>query len=265
MPDDLARHDRHHPGPGHPVRRRAGAHVPAARSRRCSPRSARARSASRRPKGRAPEMDFFDRHHQRARLDHPPVGAAAARPASPASIRSAPASSTSGWRARCWPAPSPAPRPPPSPARPGSGSARPILISVALALVHGFASITHRGNQIVSGVAINFIAAGSTIILGQAWFQQGGRTPSLAAGRPLRAITLPGADAVRGVPIIGPIYSELLSGHSHAGLHRLPDGAVHLVGAVPHPLRAAAARRRRKPGGRRHGRHLGRLAALPGA
>src|SRR5690606_41871759 len=47
-----------------------------------------------------------------------------------------------------------------------------ILISVGLALVHGFASITHRGNQIVSGVAINFIAAGSTIILGQAWCQQ---------------------------------------------------------------------------------------------
>ena len=68
------------------------------------------------------------------------------------------------------------------PARPGSGSARRSLISVGFALVHGFASITHRGNQIVSGVAINFIAAGSTIILGQAWFQQGGRTPPLHGG-----------------------------------------------------------------------------------
>ena len=29
-----------------------------------------------------------------------------------------------------------------------------ILVSVALALVHGFASISQRGNQIVSGVAI---------------------------------------------------------------------------------------------------------------
>ena len=48
----------------------------------------------------------------------------------------------------------------------GLGAA--MLISIFLALVHGFASITHRGNQIVSGVAINFIAAGSTIILGQA-------------------------------------------------------------------------------------------------
>ena len=75
------------------------------------------------------------------------------------------------------------------------GLAAAIVISVLLALVHGFASITHRGNQIVSGVAINFIAAGSTIILGQAWFRQGGRTPALA-GRPrFEAITLPGADA----------------------------------------------------------------------
>ena len=94
----------------------------------------------------------------------------------------------------------------------GLGTA--ILISVALSLVHGFASITHRGNQIVSGLAINFIAAGSTIILGQAWFQQGGRTPALAPGERFEAITFPGAEAVRGVPLLGPIYSELISGHS---------------------------------------------------
>ncbi|KRB21701.1 sugar ABC transporter permease [Mesorhizobium sp. Root695] len=89
-----------------------------------------------------------------------------------------------------------------------------ILISVAFAMIHGFASITHRGNQIVSGVAINFIAAGSTIILGQAWFQQGGRTPALQPGERFEAITLPGADAIHDVPILGPIYAELLSGHS---------------------------------------------------
>ncbi|MBD0413433.1 ABC transporter permease [Oryzicola mucosus] len=89
-----------------------------------------------------------------------------------------------------------------------------ILVAVFLALVHGFASITHRGNQIVSGVAINFIAAGSTIILGQAWFNQGGRTPSLPSDARFNAIVLPGADAVRDVPILGEIYSGLLSGHS---------------------------------------------------
>ncbi|MVA98103.1 ABC transporter permease [Nitratireductor sp. CAU 1489] len=89
-----------------------------------------------------------------------------------------------------------------------------ITISVFFALVHGFASITHRGNQIVSGVAINFIAAGSTVILGQAWFSQGGRTPSLVADARFNAITLPFADTLREVPLIGPIYSELVSGHS---------------------------------------------------
>ncbi|MBX3577347.1 MAG: ABC transporter permease [Rhizobiaceae bacterium] len=65
-----------------------------------------------------------------------------------------------------------------------------IMISVFLALVHGFASITNRGNQIVSGVAINFIAAGSTIILGQAWFRQGGRTPALSADHRFNAIEI---------------------------------------------------------------------------
>lgn len=89
-----------------------------------------------------------------------------------------------------------------------------ILVSVVFALIHGFASITHRGNQIVSGVAINFIAAGSTVMLGQAWFQQGGRTPALQPGERFEAIVWPGADAIRDVPIIGPIYAELISGHS---------------------------------------------------
>lgn len=94
----------------------------------------------------------------------------------------------------------------------GLGAA--ILVSGFLALVHGFASITHRGNQIVSGVAINFIAAGSTIILGQAWFSQGGRTPSLPVESRFGAITLPFAEALRDIPVIGYTYYELISGHS---------------------------------------------------
>ncbi|MCT7376122.1 ABC transporter permease [Chelativorans salis] len=89
-----------------------------------------------------------------------------------------------------------------------------VLVSSFMALVHGFASITHRGNQIVSGVAINFIAAGSTIILGQAWFSQGGRTPLVGSDGRFGAIHLPFADALRGVPVVGPLYSQLLSGHS---------------------------------------------------
>jgi simple sugar transport system permease protein len=95
-----------------------------------------------------------------------------------------------------------------------AGLAVAMLTAIFLALVHGFASITHRGNQIISGVAINFVAAGSTIILGQAWFAQGGRTPSLSGAARFEPITLPFADAVADVPLLGLIYSRLLSGHS---------------------------------------------------
>ena len=93
----------------------------------------------------------------------------------------------------------------------GIGAA--IVISVALSLVHGYASISQRGDQIVSGTAINFIAAGATVILGQAWFNQGGRTPALSADARLSTWDLPFATELRGVPVIGPIYSDLLSGH----------------------------------------------------
>ena len=88
-----------------------------------------------------------------------------------------------------------------------------IVVAVALALVHGFASITQRGNQIVSGVAINFIAAGSTVILGQAWFHQGGRTPPLTGEARFTTIELPFAAQIADVPILGSIYANLLSGH----------------------------------------------------
>ncbi|MCY0092940.1 ABC transporter permease [Hoeflea ulvae] len=88
-----------------------------------------------------------------------------------------------------------------------------ILVSVCLALVHGFASITQRGNQIVSGVAINFIALGATVILGQAWFRQGGRTPQLRDGERFTTVELPFAAEIADIPILGSIYSNLLSGH----------------------------------------------------
>lgn len=88
-----------------------------------------------------------------------------------------------------------------------------VIVSMAFALIHAFASITQRGNQIVSGVAINFIAAGATVILGQAWFRQGGRTPSLSSDAKFNAIELPFAAEVADIPILGPIYSDLLSGH----------------------------------------------------
>lgn len=53
--------------------------------------------------------------------------------------------------------------------------------SLAFALLHGFAAITRGGDQVVSGVALNMLASGLTIVFGQAWFGQGGATPALPA------------------------------------------------------------------------------------
>lgn len=89
-----------------------------------------------------------------------------------------------------------------------------ILISIMFSLIHGFASITNRGNQIVSGVAINFVAAGLTAVLGQAWFSQGGRTPGLPGDARFSPLTLPGVDLVRDIPVIGPLYANVISGNN---------------------------------------------------
>lgn len=88
-----------------------------------------------------------------------------------------------------------------------------IACSVMFSAVHGYASISQRGNQIVSGTAINFIAMGATVIIGQAWFSMAGRTPSLGPGAKLETVTLPFADALASVPVLGDIYSRVLSGH----------------------------------------------------
>jgi len=86
--------------------------------------------------------------------------------------------------------------------------------SLVFSMIHGIASITYRGNQLISGVAINFLAAGMTVVIGNAMYKKGGQTPTLSGDARFRDITLPFADAVRDWPLIGQIYSELISGHN---------------------------------------------------
>jgi simple sugar transport system permease protein len=98
---------------------------------------------------------------------------------------------------------------------PWAGLLAGIGIGIVMSLVHGFASITHRGNQIVSGVAINFIAAGLTALLGQAWYGEGGRTPQLLDSARFLDIPWPGAESARAhYGLIGKFYAEVISGHS---------------------------------------------------
>ncbi len=90
--------------------------------------------------------------------------------------------------------------------------------SLALSLVHGLASITFRGNQLISGVAINFLASGITVLVAQSWFGQGGRTPTLQGAARFEPVHLPGAlTRIRDIADANPlmqVYSELISGHT---------------------------------------------------
>ena len=94
----------------------------------------------------------------------------------------------------------------------GLGAA--IGVSICMALLHGFACITHKGNQVVSGLAINILASGLTVTLGIAWFHQGGQTPLLSGDARFFSIDLPGALAVADIPVLGTIYTQLISGHN---------------------------------------------------
>ncbi len=100
-----------------------------------------------------------------------------------------------------------------------------IAASMVFSLIHGIASITFRGDQLISGVAINFLAAGMTVLIAQDWFQQGSRTPSLSGAARFGTIDLPGARALADVPVLGPIYADALSGHTilvYVGLIAVP-------------------------------------------
>jgi ABC-type uncharacterized transport system permease subunit len=89
-----------------------------------------------------------------------------------------------------------------------------ILASLFLSGVHGLASITFRGNQLISGVAINFLAAGLTVLIAEDMFSQGGRTPSLSGAARFGNIEWPLAGVLDGIPVFGPVYSEIISGHT---------------------------------------------------
>ncbi|MEO0328385.1 MAG: ABC transporter permease [Pseudomonadota bacterium] len=89
-----------------------------------------------------------------------------------------------------------------------------VFACVIFALIHGFACITHRGNQVVSGLALNILASGLTVTIGIALFRQGGQTPVLGKEARFRPIEWPLLETLDTVPVIGVIYRELISGHN---------------------------------------------------
>jgi simple sugar transport system permease protein len=90
-----------------------------------------------------------------------------------------------------------------------------IATAVALGLLIAFATVTHRGNQVVAAMAVNIVVAGLGPTLGLAWFNLGGQTPQLdQEGQRFLGLVWPWAQAARGHPLPGLLYAELLSGHN---------------------------------------------------
>lgn len=89
-----------------------------------------------------------------------------------------------------------------------------IGVSITMSMIHAVASINLRGNQVISGVALNFLALGGTVFIGHSIFKRGGTTPNLAKDERIGAIELPFAQEIGQVPVIGPLYEQLISGHS---------------------------------------------------
>ena len=88
-----------------------------------------------------------------------------------------------------------------------------IMFAMFLAMLHGYACVTHKGDQVVSGMAINILVAGLAPTLALAWFKLGGQTPALTGDARFKPITLPLAETLADVAILGDIYSEIISGH----------------------------------------------------
>src|SRR4029453_18025232 len=89
-----------------------------------------------------------------------------------------------------------------------------IAAAVMVSLLHAFACVTHHGNQVVSGMALNITLSGLTAVLGYAWFHEGGQPPLLGPGARFGPIELPGATTLGNVPALGPVYREVVNGHN---------------------------------------------------
>ena len=102
-----------------------------------------------------------------------------------------------------------------------------LAVGVLLSMLHGYACVSHGGDQVVLGMAITMTAAGLTVVLGIAWFAQGGQTPPVPDGLRLGSWLGGAATVVAQVPVAGPALALAFFGHNP-----LVYGALALVAVV---------------------------------
>jgi simple sugar transport system permease protein len=89
-----------------------------------------------------------------------------------------------------------------------------MAVGVALSMLQGYACVTHRGDQVVTGMAITMTAAGLTVVLGMAWFAQGGQTPPVPESVRLAPWGQSLSPLLQSWPVVGPVLATALTGHN---------------------------------------------------
>jgi len=102
-----------------------------------------------------------------------------------------------------------------------------LVVGLALSMLHGYACVSHGGDQVVLGIAITMTAAGLTVVLGIAWFAQGGQTPPVPDSVRLGIWFTGAGEVVAQVPWIGRALALAFFGHN-----LMVYGALLLVLAV---------------------------------
>jgi simple sugar transport system permease protein len=100
-------------------------------------------------------------------------------------------------------------------------------VGLALSMLHGWACVSHRGDQVVLGMAITMTASGLSVVLGIAWFAQGGQTPPLPEAVRLDRWFLGAGEQMGQVPLVGKVLQLALFGHN-----LMVYGALAAVGLV---------------------------------
>lgn len=89
-----------------------------------------------------------------------------------------------------------------------------LAVGLALSMLHGYACVSQRGDHVVLGMAITMTAAGMTVVLGIAWFAQGGHTPPVPESVRLDPWFTGAGEAVAQIPGVGKALSLALFGHN---------------------------------------------------
>jgi simple sugar transport system permease protein len=89
-----------------------------------------------------------------------------------------------------------------------------VAAGLALSMLHAYGCVSHRGDQVVMGMAITMTAAGLTVVLGLAWFGLGGQTPPVPDAVRLTPLLAGLGETIAAVPVAGPLIGLGLAGHN---------------------------------------------------